>query len=480
MINNQNSQAINDIRGTLTRVTTTLSNQEKGKFPAQPQPNPQRHSQSSQNTGEGSNVKSVKAITTLRNGKVLGDLAHSAGSSGKNTNPPIDSGGSSTLNSNNDACPIPAPFPQHLLSLHKDKQHAEILEIFKQVRINIPLIDAIKQIPAYVKFLKDLCTVKCKLNEQKKGFLIEQVNAIIQNHIPPKYKDPGSPTILCVIGNSKIGQALLDLGVGVNLLPYSVYKQLGLRELKTTSIILQLADRSIKIPKGDSTEMQWKLKFEPLLAIQTPTQPSNKKTPVLELKPLPSKLKYAYLGPENSFPVMISTLLTLDQESKLLRILTQHKSAIGWSISDIKGISPLICSHRIYLEEDSKPLREMQRGLKEVVKKEVLKLLDIGIIYPIADSKWISQIQVVPKKFGITVVENDNGELLSELDELRMDAYNNSKLSKERMKNFHDKHIQQILNPHNCNVFKVNGQRLKPFISNFAPGESTLHLLDPT
>ncbi|XP_057976210.1 uncharacterized protein LOC131163615 [Malania oleifera] len=164
MINNQNSQTINDIRGTLTRVTTTLSNQEKGKFRAQPQPNPQGHSQSSQNTGEGSNVKSVKAITTLRNGKVLGDPVHGAESSGKNANPPLDSGESSTLISNNDAYLILAPFPQRFLSLHKDKQHAEILEIFKQVRINILLLDAIKQIPAYAKFLKDLCTVKRKLN----------------------------------------------------------------------------------------------------------------------------------------------------------------------------------------------------------------------------------------------------------------------------------------------------------------------------
>ncbi|XP_035542082.1 uncharacterized protein LOC118344790 [Juglans regia] len=136
------------------------------------------------------------------------------------------------------------------MTLHKDKQNSEILEIFKQVRINIPLLDAIKQIPAYAKVLKDLCTVKRKLNVEKKAFLTEQVSAIIQNHAPPKYKDPGSPTISCTIGNSKIGQALLDLGSGVNLLPFSVYEQLGLGELKPTSIILQLADRSIKIPRG--------------------------------------------------------------------------------------------------------------------------------------------------------------------------------------------------------------------------------------
>ena len=98
--------------------------------------------------------------------------------------------------------------------------------------------------------MKDLCTIKSKLNVHKKAFLIEQVSAIIQNNRPPKYKDPGCPTISCVIGNSKIEKALLDLGASVNLLPYSMYGQLGLGELKPTSIILQLANRSVIVPNG--------------------------------------------------------------------------------------------------------------------------------------------------------------------------------------------------------------------------------------
>ena len=115
--------------------------------------------------------------------------------------------------------------------------------------MNIPPLVVRKQIPSYAKFLKDLCTVKHKLNVSKKA-LIEQVNAIIQNNRPPKFKDPGCPTISCVIGNSKIEKALLDLGASVNLLPYSMYEQLGLGELKRTSIILQLVDRFVIIPKG--------------------------------------------------------------------------------------------------------------------------------------------------------------------------------------------------------------------------------------
>ena len=106
----------------------------------------------------------------------------------------------------------------------------------------------------------------------------------------------------------------------------------------------------------------------------------------------------------------------MDHENKLLEILRTHRTALGWTIADIKGISPLIYTHRIHLEDDVKPSRQPQRRLnpimKEVVKKEVLKLLDVGVIYPIADSKWVSPTQVVPKKFGVTVVANENNELI--------------------------------------------------------------------
>ena len=134
------------------------------------------------------------------------------------------------------------------------------------------------------------------------------------------------------------------------------------------------------------------------------------------MKPLPSHLKYAFLGVEETFPIIISSSLELDQENKILEILKTHRTTLGWTIADIKGISPLIYTHRIHLEEDVKPSRQPQRRLnqimKEVVKKEVLKLMDVGVIYPIADSKWVSPTQVVPKKSGVTMVANENNELI--------------------------------------------------------------------
>ena len=146
----------------------------------------------------------------------------------------------------------------------------EMLEVLRQVKVNITLLDMFKQVPTYEKFLKDLCTIKRGFNVNKKAFLTEQVSAIIECKTPVKYKDPGCPTISVNIGGISAEKVLLDLGASVNLLPYSMYKQLGLGELKPTSITLSLAVRSIKIPKGtiedvfiqvDDSTIQWILSY---------------------------------------------------------------------------------------------------------------------------------------------------------------------------------------------------------------------------
>ena len=144
----------------------------------------------------------------------------------------------------------PPPFPKALKAKKKVINKAEISALLRQVTVNIPLLDMIKQVPMYAKFLKDLCTVKRGLNVDKKAFLTEQVSAIIQCKTPLKYKDPSCPTISVNIRGTCVEKALLDLGASDNLLTYSLYKKLGLGELKSTSITLSLVDRSIKIPKG--------------------------------------------------------------------------------------------------------------------------------------------------------------------------------------------------------------------------------------
>ncbi|XP_062006012.1 uncharacterized protein LOC133723212 [Rosa rugosa] len=155
------------------------------------------------------------------------------------------------------------------------------------------------------------------------------------------------------------------------------------------------------------------------LSIQLSTNkpvPSVIQAPTLELKPLPDHLKYAFLGDNDTLLVIVSSKLTVEQEGKLVDVLRKHKTAIGWTLADIKGISPTRCVHIILLEEGAKHTVEAQRCLNppmlEVVKKEVIKLLDCGVIYPISDSSWVSPVQVVPKKSGITVVKNEENELV--------------------------------------------------------------------
>ena len=144
--------------------------------------------------------------------------------------------------------------------------------------------------------------------------------------------------------------------------------------------------------------------------------PSFKQSLKIEKKPLPSHLRYAYLGDTSTLPVIISASLTAAEEDKLLKVLINHKDAPGWSLTYLKGIHPFMCMHRILLEDGHKPSVEAQRRLnptmKEVVCKQVLKWQDVGVIYPISDSAWVSPVQVVPKKGGTTVIKTENNTLL--------------------------------------------------------------------
>ena len=146
----------------------------------------------------------------------------------------------------------------------------------------------------------------------------------------------------------------------------------------------------------DSFQPNRRKYYEPLGEIAQTSVPSFEQPPKIEQKPLPIHLRYAYLGDASTSPVIISASLTTTEEDKLLRVLRDHKDALGWSLADLKGIRPSMCMHRILLEDGHKPSMEAQRRLnltmKEVVRKEVLKWLDAGVIYPISDSAWVSPL----------------------------------------------------------------------------------------
>jgi hypothetical protein len=138
--------------------------------------------------------------------------------------------------------------------------------------------------------------------------------------------------------------------------------------------------------------------------------------PPIELKHLPTGLRYAFLDNDPDSPMIISDKLSQEQTLRLITVLERHRSAFDYSLQDLKGISPVLCTHRIPTDPNIPPSREPQRRLnnemREVVKKEVLKLLNTGIIYPVPHSEWVSLIQVVPKKGGMTVVKNKKNELI--------------------------------------------------------------------
>ncbi|KAL6343048.1 hypothetical protein AAG906_017860 [Vitis piasezkii] len=370
--------------------------------------------------------------------------------------------------------------------------------------VNILLLDMIKQVPTYAKFLKDLCTVKRGLNVNKKAFLTEQVSVIIQCKSPVN------------IGGTCVEKALLDLGASVNLLPYSVYKQLGLGELKPTSITLSLVDRSMKIPRGmiEDVLVQVDKFYYPVDFFVLDTDPVIKGTnyvPIILGRPflatsnaiincrngvmqltfgnMTLELNIFHLYKKHIYPeekegleevCMIDTLVEehcdqrmqedlvesfgdleegLPEPSDLLATLSSWRrrkeiqslfneeemqrpvkeepsklilkplpTELKYAYLEEDKQCPVVISSRspfirriVYLksleDDEAKPVSQPQRRLnthmQEVVRAEVLKLLQAGIIYPIPNSPWVSPTQVVPKKSGITVVQNDKGEDVS-------------------------------------------------------------------
>ncbi|XP_023743565.1 uncharacterized protein LOC111891727 [Lactuca sativa] len=144
----------------------------------------------------------------------------------------------------------PASFPERLKSTKKEREENEIMQMFKRVQINVPLLEVIKQAPRYARFLKDLCVSKKKLKVNQVVTVGEHVSAVLQKRMPPKCKDPGVFTVPCKLGNIYIPRAMLDLGASVNVLPYSLFKSIGVGTLSKTGVIIQLADRSLVHPKG--------------------------------------------------------------------------------------------------------------------------------------------------------------------------------------------------------------------------------------
>ncbi|KAK4381432.1 hypothetical protein Sango_2968700 [Sesamum angolense] len=223
----------------LATSVSKLEAQASGKLPSQTETNPREN---------------VSAIT-LQSGKELQPTGPTRRKAGIEKNALDDTDAThDEVDSNlippplSNTCALPFPYR---MSKSKEEEHEkEILDTFKKVEINIPLLDAIKQIPKYAKFLKELCTNKRKLKDKERIIFGKNISSVINRKLPEKCKDPGMFTLPCIIGNKRIERAMLDLGASINVMPYSVYQALNLSTLQDTNVIIQLADRSYVRPMG--------------------------------------------------------------------------------------------------------------------------------------------------------------------------------------------------------------------------------------
>ncbi|XP_010268950.1 PREDICTED: uncharacterized protein LOC104605763 [Nelumbo nucifera] len=232
-------QRLDNQMGQMAMMISRLEAQSLGKLPSQTVVNP-KENVSAIVLRSGKQVEApARAAPALSNQEKEKDITPDGDEVPKRKFPPLS-----------DYKPVP-PFPNALAGYRKDEQFKDFYETFRRCEANIPLFNALKQVPHYAKFLKELCTHKRKqkLKGCEKVRVRENVSAVIKK-LPTKCKDPGTFTIPCMIGNTRIEKAMLDLGASINVMPYSIYASVKLGPLNKTGIVIQLADRSNAYPKG--------------------------------------------------------------------------------------------------------------------------------------------------------------------------------------------------------------------------------------
>ncbi|GKA91860.1 DNA-directed DNA polymerase, partial [Tanacetum coccineum] len=318
----------------------------------------------------------------------------------------------------------------------KDDEDKRLFSIFKQIHINLPFLKAMIHMPKGAKVLKDLLSHKEKLEKVASSIkLSEECSAIIQRSLPQKEGDPGisklKPTKMCIqLAKRSIKYSIgvcknLLMKVGKFIFPVD-FVILEMDEDELVPIILgwpflATARAVIDVHKGKlslrvinetitfniRTEKEEEedpsnalaVSFYPRTASVEPLEwkapenrikPSSMEPPKLESKELPEHLEYAFLQENNQLPVVISSALSTDEKTRLLKVLRNHKGAIAWSIADIKGIDSFFCTHKILMEDMFKPSVQPQRRFNPNIK------------------------EVVPKKGGMTVVKNKKDELIAQ------------------------------------------------------------------
>ncbi|XP_052877253.1 uncharacterized protein LOC128283877 [Gossypium arboreum] len=249
------------------------------------------------------------------------------------------------------------------------------------------------------KFMKELLSKKKKLSDMEAIALTEGCSTFLTNKFPSKMNDTKSFTIPCSIGNHYLCKALCNLGSSINLMLLSTFTKLGIGHMKPTVVTLQLADRFLAQPEGQIKDILVPVdKFIFSADFIILDCEIDNEVPIILGRPFLTTGRILI----DVYKVIVSTTLDATQEEKLVHILKKHTRAIAWSIVDIQGISPSFCMHKIKCQDEAKESIEKQRRLnenmKEVVKKEIIKSLNVGIIYPISNSNWVTPVQCVHKK----------------------------------------------------------------------------------
>ncbi|GJX76559.1 reverse transcriptase domain-containing protein [Tanacetum coccineum] len=260
--------------------------------------------------------------------------------------------------------------PYHETTTEKIREKDDILaskfmEIFRNLHFELSFADALIHMPKFAPMFKKMLNNKDKLIELTKTPLNENCSAVVLKKLPEKLGDPGRFLIPCDFSEFDSYLALADLGASINLMPYYLEKASTLADLKKNA---------------------------------------DPRVPLILGRPF---LRTAHA---------LIDYVSIEEKTSLIHVLKNRKQAIAWKLSDIRGIDPEFCSHKILLEDDYQPSVQHQRRVNpkihDVIKKEVEKLLDAGLIYPISDSPWVSPVHCVPKKGGMTVVTNEENELV--------------------------------------------------------------------
>nr|GFC06632.1 reverse transcriptase domain-containing protein [Tanacetum cinerariifolium]GFC06703.1 reverse transcriptase domain-containing protein [Tanacetum cinerariifolium] len=268
------------------------------------------------------------------------------------------------------------------------------MEIFKDLHFELSFADALIHMPKFAPMFKKLLNNKDKLIELTKTPLNENCSAVVLKKLPEKLGDPGRFLISCDFTRLDNCLALADLGASINLMPLSIWKKLRLPTLNDTKMVLELADRTISKPTGVAENVFVKVGkfyfpadfvildfvadprvplilgrpflstahalinvYEGEITLRHDDQSLTLKyePPKVELKELPPHLEYAFLGNNVEWPVIIAKDLSAKEKNDLINVLKTRKKAIAWKLTDIKGIDPEFCSHKILLEEEHSP-----------------------------------------------------------------------------------------------------------------------------